>query len=346
MAHPSALTMDALLGSLAHSLDRARSVEELARPLLQLLETVTGLESTYLTLIDLEHDVQRVLYARNTRQLHIPEGLEVAWSDTLCKRALDEQRPFTDDVDRCWADSQAAQALGIKTYASAPVRLADGVLYGTLCAASAQQHALDAQARQVLALFACLIAHQVERERLLQQLLEANARLATYACTDTLTGLPNRRGLVQMLQRALAQGAREGHVVLVAFIDLDGFKAINDRYGHEAGDQVLVQMAQRLQHGLRAGDTVARLGGDEFLAIAWGPRPGEEVEVARQTFCQRIAHGTAGRFDCAGAALDYPGASVGAIAVAPGALSADDALREADHAMYTAKRERRRQRAG
>ncbi|MBN9340733.1 MAG: GAF domain-containing protein, partial [Comamonadaceae bacterium] len=137
--------MDALLGSLAHSLDRARSVEELARPLLQLLETVTGLESTYLTLIDLEHDVQRVLYARNTRQLHIPEGLEVDWSDTLCKRALDEQRPFTDDVDRCWADSQAAQALGIKTYASAPVRLADGVLYGTLCAASAQQHALDAQ---------------------------------------------------------------------------------------------------------------------------------------------------------------------------------------------------------
>jgi len=333
--------MDALIEQLSQSVAAAHTVEELTRPLLEMLEAVTGLESTYLTIVDLEQGVQRILYARNTRQMRIPEGLTVPWHDTLCKRALDEGRPFTSNVAGCWSDSAAAAGLGIQTYMSTPVETADGALFGTLCAASADRRELTPQAHHVLRLFARLIGQQVERERLVQQLLAANARLAVYAATDALTGLPNRRALMEALRRQLAQGARQGTMVFVAFADLDGFKAINDAHGHEVGDLFLAHVAGRLRQALRAQDLAARLGGDEFAVIGPGPAPGQETEAARRAFGQRIAEATAGRFDGEGAVIDYPGASVGVIAVAPGSLDADQALRAADRAMYEAKRARR-----
>jgi len=332
--------MDALLDQLSQSVTRARTVEELTRPLLELLEDITGFESTYLTVIDLEQGVQRILYARNTRQMRIPEGLSVPWSDTLCKRALDEGRPFTADVGQCWGDSQAAAALGIQTYASTPVRMTDGQLYGTLCAASAGRHRLTPAAEHALALFARLIAQQVERERLVQQLLQANAMLAAHASTDSLTGLPNRRALRGMLQQQLAQGRRQGRTVMVAFVDLDGFKAINDTHGHDAGDRFLVDMAEHLRQALRAQDFLARYGGDEFVVIGPGPAPGPAVEAARQAFGLRVAEATRGRFEGAGATIDYAGASVGVVAVPPGDMDIDEALHRADLAMYAAKQAR------
>src|SRR5262249_20769327 len=150
---------------------------------------------------------------------------------TLCKRALDENRGFTNEASEVWGDSGAARALGIQTYLSRPVRLGEGgELYGTLCAASSGRHELDARAERMLGLFARLIGQDAEREKLVQELHQANERLPRPALTDTLTGLPNRRALHQNLQRLLAQGERQETAVLVAFVDLDGFKAINDRH--------------------------------------------------------------------------------------------------------------------
>ena len=131
--------LDALLARLTSTVPVARNLDQLTRPLLEMLGSITGLESTYLTTIDLRAGEQHVLIARNTGAMTIPEGLTVAWSDTLCKRALDENRPFTDDVCGIWGDSDAARALGIQTYVSTPVRTDDGALYGTLCAASSQR---------------------------------------------------------------------------------------------------------------------------------------------------------------------------------------------------------------
>ena len=108
--------MEPLLNQLAESAAEARDLEGLTRPLLEVLEAVTGMESTYLTTIDLDRGVQNILYARNSAQMQIPEGLSVPWADTLCKRALDEGRPYTGDVSGCWGDSEAARALGIRTY--------------------------------------------------------------------------------------------------------------------------------------------------------------------------------------------------------------------------------------
>ena len=94
--------MESLVQRLSQSVTQAHSLEELTRPLLQMLEESTQLESTYLTTINEEQGQQRVLYARNASEMQIPEGLVVPWGDTLCKRALDEGRMYTPDVGACW----------------------------------------------------------------------------------------------------------------------------------------------------------------------------------------------------------------------------------------------------
>jgi diguanylate cyclase len=332
--------MNLLLARLSDSLATANSLRELTRPLLELLETVTGFESTYLTAIDFEQDVQFVQFARNSSGLTIPEGLSVPWSDTLCKRALDEGRPFTDDVAGCWGDSAAAGELGIRSYMSAPV-MAEGAVCGTLCAASARRLSSSDDAKSTLMLFSRLIGQQIERERLLGRLSRANLELAAQASTDALTGLPNRRLLMAELRRVLARGEREGSSVLVAMIDLDNFKAINDAHGHEAGDRFLAAMAQRLQAALRATDLLARLGGDEFVAVGPGPAASQEVAAASQAWHQRLATSTRGQVDIGTVSLEYPGASVGVAAILPGQADADEALRQADAAMYAVKQRRR-----
>ena len=110
--------------------------------------------------------------------------------------------------------------------------MGDGALYGTLCAASTQRRPRTPEAERILTLFAYLIGQQVEREQLIQKLLVANEKLSAMAATDQLTGLPNRRALMQALDRMLAQGRRRQMGVQIAFIDLDGFKFFNDTYGH------------------------------------------------------------------------------------------------------------------
>jgi len=89
--------------------------------------------------------------------------------------------------------------------------------------------------------------------------------LESSAYHNALTSLPNRALLADRLQHAIAQAQRHGHALAVVYVDLDGFKAINDHYGHAAGDKLLITVGRRMQQSLREGDTLARLGGDEFV---------------------------------------------------------------------------------
>ncbi|ATP10220.1 GGDEF domain-containing protein [Aeromonas salmonicida] len=336
--------MDTILQALSVQVTEARDLESLTRPLLEMLETVTGLESTYLTQIDLEQSAQHILYARNSAALQIPEGVSVDWSDTLCRRALDEGRLYAADVADRWGDSAAARAMGIRTYMSSPVRTSSGSLYGTLCGASAEHKPLVTGSEHLIAFFARLIAEHVEREQLLQQLQQANNELSRQALSDPLTGLPNRRALMLELHRLFSLLKRTGHPLLISFIDLDGFKAINDTHGHDAGDLLLQTMAQQLAGALRSGDLLARVGGDEFVAVGMGPLSGEEtVEAAVHCFQRRLFEQSQVQLPLASQVLNYPGASVGVVAVDPASISIDDALRQADACMYAVKRQRRAQ---
>lgn len=334
--------MDSFFAQLSDSVQKARTLEDLTRPLLEMLEAVTGLESTYLTTVDIAEGMQHVIYARNSQDLQIPEGLSVPWGDTLCKRALDENVPFTDDVAGIWGDSGAARELGIQTYVSTPVRTDDGRLYGTLCAASSRRQTLTTEAQHVLGLFARLIEQHVERERLVEKLTRANDELQLLALTDVLTGLPNRRALMQELARLKAVAQRTGCWLLVGAIDLDGFKQINDGHGHDAGDEFLRGISARLQAALRAGDMLARMGGDEFLVVGLGPRVSEDGESAAGLLRQRLSTATVGRYHTTPTVIDYEGASVGVVCLDPQRTGAEEALRQSDAAMYRVKLERRK----
>ncbi len=134
--------MNASPQQLKSAISSADNLEPLARPMLELLQAATGLESTYLTTIDLAAGHQQILFSRNTRSMCIPEGLTEPWGDTLCKRAMDEGRAYTDNVSTCWGDSVAARELGIMTYVSQPVRTADGAVFDALRRQS-QQRAVD-----------------------------------------------------------------------------------------------------------------------------------------------------------------------------------------------------------
>lgn len=183
-----ATTSDQRAGVVESALASAGSgddLESVTRPLLTALQELTGLSSTYLTSIDWKTNVQRIVYARNTGTIEIPEGLEVEWSDTLCRRALESGSVCTDDVPAVWGDSDAARELGIRTYVSSPVQLPDGAIVGTLCGASDEQVPVDGHTADLLRVFSRIVADAIARERALRETearaLEAEERLRARA---------------------------------------------------------------------------------------------------------------------------------------------------------------------
>jgi diguanylate cyclase (GGDEF)-like protein len=168
---------------------------------------------------------------------------------------------------------------------------------------------------------------------LLEKLRESEARMAHLAHHDALTGLPNRLSFLAHMQKGAALARRQDARLALLFIDLDGFKPVNDRYGHEVGDQLLQQVAARLNEGVRESDTIARFGGDEFVLLL--------TDVADSGSAAAIAEKIIARLSapyCVEAIQLNIGASIG-IALFPddgedvGALIA-----QADAAMYDAKR--------
>lgn len=171
--------------------------------------------------------------------------------------------------------------------------------------------------------------------------LAAQRRLEHVASHDLLTGLGNRRVVTDALEQALERAAVTGAYVALLYLDLDHFKVVNDTYGHEAGDAVLVASARRLESVLRATDTPGRLGGDEFVVVC------DELS-ATEASARRAVKALAGRIArVMGNAVDVPGgrvtvsASMGIALVRGIDQPADVVLRHADAAMYQAKQQGR-----
>jgi diguanylate cyclase len=295
----------------------------------------------YLTQVRLDADRQDVLFSLNCAAMDIPEGLSVEWEDTLCKRALEQGQAFTSDASLCWGDSDAARLLGIRTYVSTAIRYADGRLFGTLCGASRDVRELQGEARNALSLFGALIQQYVQRERLIADLQQANALLKAQSYRDPLTDLPNRRLLFMELRRLLAVAQAEGRLVYVAFIDLDGFKQINDRYGHEIGDAFLIEVGRRLAGVISARDVLGRLGGDEFVVVALCDAQDPNVTPERCWLYEKLEKCLRGQYELGSVSLDYAGASVGVVKADLDIAAPEDLLRRADAAMYAEKNARR-----
>jgi diguanylate cyclase (GGDEF)-like protein len=196
------------------------------------------------------------------------------------------------------------------------------------------------EAFQVLAVASRALAGEIKDRRMLDHQFAAIQEQETTSrhkvLHDVLTSMPNRILFNDRLEHELAQSLRHGRPLAVMFIDLDGFKDVNDRYGHDAGDAVLQMLAARLREHTRSGDTASRYGGDEFLYLLADPGNHQSmVSIAERMIrliqepCQIISHDTEVSISL--------GASIG-ISVSPkDGVTVDKLIKSADAAMYRAK---------
>jgi diguanylate cyclase (GGDEF)-like protein/PAS domain S-box-containing protein len=189
------------------------------------------------------------------------------------------------------------------------------------------------------------LTHFIGHQRDVSARVDREQRTTYLAYHDELTGLPNRAHAMEHLELELRRADRSGSRVGVLILDLDGFKQVNDTYGHAAGDEVLRAAGHRLRGAVRAGDLIARLGGDEFLVVLAGlppatTRPGTEAEAALGHLAQVRRHlrdALAGSL-ALGPARVQLAASIGAATYPEDGADAAALLAHADAAMYVDKR--------
>ncbi len=210
----------------------------------------------------------------------------------------------------------------VRFYAGASI-VVGGEPIGVVCVFGDKPRAIGQREEQILEALARQASAQLE-------LRKRNTELRELAVTDPLTGLANRTLLEDHLELAIAQRARDGGHIGVLFCDLDGFKAVNDLHGHEAGDRVLCEVAECLHQATRAADTVARIGGDEFVVVCPGLRTSEALGAVVSRIEATL------QAPRAGDAGPLPRLSIGPTLLGEGETAASVLMR-ADAAMYANK---------
>jgi len=214
----------------------------------------------------------------------------------------------------------------LRFYAAAPIVDTHGYALGTIAVVDTRPRRLDRAQRQVMQDLALLTMTALDNRRHAQL-------LARLALTDYLTGVANRAQFDRALETEMAHARRTGEAFSVLCLDLDGFKDINDRYGHPAGDRVLCEVAARLKHELRAEDTLSRIGGDEFGLIVR-----ETSRTTTLAMTRRIVRSMATPVMLADGTQVFIGISIGMATYYDGVDSEYALLAQADSSLYQAKR--------
>jgi diguanylate cyclase (GGDEF)-like protein len=228
---------------------------------------------------------------------------------------------------------ELVEQLGLQSYVAVPLLSASRPLGLVLCSHSNAPRSWSPEERQLVMQIALEGSLVVENAVLRAAEQESLTRLTHQAFHDSLTKLPNRALFSDRLQHALDRMTRRQESIAVLFLDLDEFKPVNDNFGHDVGDRLLIEVGRRLQSCLRPEDTIARLGGDEFTVLL------EDITDIRYAIrvAERIAEALKDPFKLDGHEASVT-ASIG-IAVGTGRESAPDELvRNSDQAMYEAKR--------
>jgi diguanylate cyclase (GGDEF)-like protein/PAS domain S-box-containing protein len=199
-------------------------------------------------------------------------------------------------------------------------RRKDGEVYAEMQTVSAVRDAAG-NTQNYVALFSDITPMKAHQQQL--------EHIAHY---DALTHLPNRVLLADRLQQAILQSQRRRHSLAVVFLDLDGFKSVNDRHGHAVGDTLLIALAQRMKASLREGDTLARMGGDEFVVILVDLEQAQDCDPV----LERLLLAVSAPFESGSAVLQVS-ASMGVTIYPQDGSDADLLMRHADQAMYAAK---------
>ena len=252
---------------------------------------------------------------QHTIEVRRSEGFDEALKIVNTDVGAVEMRDIRVNIEAIQRQLQASKAAELARSAQRSSNTLLGMIFGGLVVAM-----LSAAAYLV-------IAWELRERRQLAARVEAQAN------QDALTHLPNRRFFVQWLGFNLAQAKRDGADLALMFIDLDGFKAVNDRYGHDAGDELLVQIARRFRATLRESDLLARVGGDEFALIAPNARDGRELGQLAQRLLNALSDASAPKL-----AGEPVGASIGIAFFPEDAEDLQGLVAAADAAMYAAKR--------
>src|SRR5215472_3327362 len=252
---------------------------------------------------------------QHTIEVRRSEGLDEALKIVNSDVGAVEMRDIRVNIEAIQRQLQARKAAELARSAQRSSNTLLGMIFGGIVVAL-----LSAAAY-------LLIAWELRERRQLAARVEAQAN------QDALTHLPNRRFFVQWLGFNLAQAKRDGADLALMFIDLDGFKAVNDRHGHDAGDALLVQIARRFRATLRESDLLARVGGDEFALIAPNAKDGREMGQLAQRLLSALSDAGAPKL-----AGEPVGASIGIAFYPADAEDLQGLVAAADAAMYAAKR--------
>ena len=322
--------LSAALLELSHQLAEEADVEDIATRVAQATTRVVGSDRASLLLWDVATErlstVAVVGYGDLTGQAL---GFEVPWGATpVLQRLVEDPQPVRIDTDV--ADPYVTDALaasGHHSVVAVPI-VGDERLLGLVLATWLEERGPVADTDMAMAGLsgiAQLAAQAIVRLRLLDEVRHA-------ATHDGLTGLANRQLFHDHVELALADNRRSGHACAVAFIDLDGFKRVNDEHGHLAGDALLVEVARRIRAAVRETDSVARLAGDEFAVLLRGLEDHSPIEMV----VPRLAEVLHQPVEVDGMALPLS-ASIG-VAIAPmHGEQGDELIKAADRTMYEVK---------
>lgn len=219
----------------------------------------------------------------------------------------------------------------LRFYAGAPLRTPEGHALGTLAVLDTRPREFGEADRALLKDLSLSVMTAIESR-------QRAVRLGKLASTDHLTGLANRMHFQSALALELRHARQTGAPVALLYLDLDGFKDVNDRHGHAMGDVVLREVAQRLLPQMRAGETLARLGGDEFAVVMRGGAD----QAAAEALAARMVEVVREPVRLPGGAQVEVGVSVGIAVQNAADADADRLLEHADHALYRAKSQARR----
>jgi diguanylate cyclase (GGDEF)-like protein len=246
---------------------------------------------------------------------------------------LNQSIEVTDiDTDPLWAEyRELASGFGLKACWSTPVTTQSNQVLGSFAIYYREQQGPSDKQKALVATAVHLAGIAMDRAR-------AETRIQHMAHHDVLTGLPNRALLQDRIASAIESARRRQSRMAVLMIDLDRFKHVNDSLGHQIGDMLLVEVAERLKRCVRASDTIARLGGDEFVITL----PDVGFDMTASTVAVKVMHELETPFFVRNQSLEL-GASIGISLYPEDGNSAQDLLRTADTAMYSAKKSGRGQ---
>ncbi|KFF48422.1 hypothetical protein GY26_14485 [Gammaproteobacteria bacterium MFB021] len=301
---------------------------DLAARIHTIISTLMPAENFAVALHDADRDELNYLYHVDERAA--PGAAPPMSADTLCGQVICHGRelllPARNEAQAAGTAHEPLDRDGAHSWLGVPLKSADRTIGALVVKSYDERQSYDEEDRDLLQFVSIQVAQAIVRKRLFQ-------RLEYMARYDGLTGLANREAFHERLRAALALPGTSPNRLAVLYLDLDGFKHINDTYGHALGDALLELAGQRLRHAVRDASLVARLGGDEFAVLLEDLRAPAEAERVATTLRQTLRQ----PFDVSGQRLQV-GVSIGVAVSQRDGDSAEALLRRADQAMYTEKR--------